>query len=770
MKKKYSVLVVDDAFFIRNLIKRAIGNKPSSDYPYEFEIAGEGLNGEEGLLLYKALKPDIVTVDVNMGSLGGVAFIKKLRAFDKEAQVIVISSSLDNNLKAEISKLGCYYIQKPFQEAYLWRKLDTIAEYLMSKPKKIVQPKKAEQSNPVVNEAQKKDLVDNKVSKPVVKKETAKKDTANIKVNTEVKTDVKTEDKKEVNKNKSNKQQNKPQNNNQKKNQSNKNKQKKKHLLDDDDSLVGTIPEEVLKGYKNKPSQQLNNKANKPSQNKANKQSKQKNQNNKHKTKEVNRPIDDFVVEEGLNINAMRNRIKQNTAKNEVKKPIEEPKKTVIKTPPIEVVEVIEEVVVPVKKEPIIEAPKKETIEPIKIEPIKEEVIEIPTINEEVQVKEDVLEITFEDEVLDISNDEDNSLVIEDESDLVIIDEPSIDTEKTLVEDFIKEDNELTINDDNELIIEDEVLNIVEDEEITIEDEELEIIDDEVLDIVDEEEITIEDEPLDIIDDDDDGELILSYDEDIPLSLDVQENILEGELEEDLMLTENVPYEGHYEDEDLEIVEDEEIELVEEPSIEDVEELSIEDRLLEDISYNMDELLTKSVDDKEVSKEELQISILNEIAKDLKVEFDKAVEEKKQLSVEEELGIENEDETIAFDDDDFDFDDFKDIEFNLDTGSYAEDLPIKNENMYYQTDNAPKKELNIYNDNYNTVNNEIKHTSSGGVKIAPPKDSRLREIYSAKMEKDYNIVFDENKVDEPAEPVKKDSLFSKLFNKKKKKK
>lgn len=817
MKKKYSVLIVDDAFFIRNLIKRAIGNKPSKDYPYEFEIAGEGLNGEEGLMLYKALRPDVVTVDVNMGSLGGVAFIKKVRAFDKNAQVIVVSSSLDNKLKEEIAKLGCYYIQKPFQEAYLWTKLDMIAESLISKPKE--QPKKAEQPKPVKKETPVKEVskeVKKPVSKPIEPIETAKpievisekvveeKNIEDNSNNTKDKTTSKVKDESKATPNKEKENSNKGNKNN-KSNKQKKNNNKKKHALDDENSLVGTVPQELLNSYKNKQTNQSNKK-----NNTQNNQLKQKTK-NKQKA-EPKKVIDDFVVDEGLSIASMRNKINQNKHKEptvekpktekEINKPkmvleaievVEEIKATPIKNDDIstkkETEVEVEEVVVTTKvEEPIliieeelhIEEDKKEIL-PV-IDEVKEETLEI--------VEEETLDIIDNDEVLDIVDDEVLDVANEETLDIVDEDVLSIVEEETL--DIVDSDDVLDIVDEDEtldIIDEDEALDIIEETSSFPNDEVLDIVDDnDTLDIVDEDDYSnksyapiYQDEelpPAPIYNDDElpyapiykEDDYTNSYDE--TLNIDYKQNT--EELEEDLMLIENVKYEGHYEDEDSELEEDNGVEFfeidIEKKEEINQEELTIEEELLLNVTYSMKDILSEDVEEEEVPEDEESISILKEIEKASQAKVTPTQNEEIEIKTVEEEFSKIEEPIGSFDDDDFDFDDFEGVEFDIDNGS-SEDSVVNERvdsmpNMYYQTDSARETELNSHIPNYNKVNNEISHNSSGRVKIAPPKDNRLKEIYSSKMEKDYNVVFESQK-QEPVEPVKKQGLFSRLFKKKK---
>ena len=130
-KRTYSILIIDDAFFLRNLIKKAIAKKPNEDLNYDFEILTEAQNGEEGLELYQIVNPDIVTVDINMPKLNGIEFIKKLKKLNPYSKIIVISSNLESEYKDKVIEEGAFsYIQKPFQDAYLWSRLDAIAEEL----------------------------------------------------------------------------------------------------------------------------------------------------------------------------------------------------------------------------------------------------------------------------------------------------------------------------------------------------------------------------------------------------------------------------------------------------------------------------------------------------------------------------------------------------------------------------------------------------------------------------------------------------------------
>lgn len=125
--KTYKVLVIDDAFFIRNLIKKAIGRKPVKN-DISFEIVGEAENGSDGLRLCEELKPDIITVDFNIPELNGLDFAKYLKQMNPKIPILMISSNDNPSFPSEVEAIGCHFLPKPFQESFLWIRLDALAE------------------------------------------------------------------------------------------------------------------------------------------------------------------------------------------------------------------------------------------------------------------------------------------------------------------------------------------------------------------------------------------------------------------------------------------------------------------------------------------------------------------------------------------------------------------------------------------------------------------------------------------------------------------
>jgi two-component system chemotaxis response regulator CheY len=104
------ILVVDDAAFMRHLIKNILIGMGC-------EIVGEAGDGDEACIKYQELRPDIVTLDLIMPKKGGIEALKEIRAADPQAKVVVISAIEQRQPLMEALKHGAAdYVVKPFEK------------------------------------------------------------------------------------------------------------------------------------------------------------------------------------------------------------------------------------------------------------------------------------------------------------------------------------------------------------------------------------------------------------------------------------------------------------------------------------------------------------------------------------------------------------------------------------------------------------------------------------------------------------------------------
>lgn len=118
MKK---ILVVDDAAFMRVSIKKMLTNNG-------YEVVGEAENGKVAIQKYEELSPDIITLDITMPEMDGLACLKEILTIDPGANVIMVSAMGQEGMVREAVLSGAKgFIVKPFKEDVLMESLKNLA-------------------------------------------------------------------------------------------------------------------------------------------------------------------------------------------------------------------------------------------------------------------------------------------------------------------------------------------------------------------------------------------------------------------------------------------------------------------------------------------------------------------------------------------------------------------------------------------------------------------------------------------------------------------
>jgi two-component system, chemotaxis family, protein-glutamate methylesterase/glutaminase len=107
--KKFRVLIVDDSAFMRKVLENII----SSDEM--LQVVGQAKDGREAVTLAESLKPDVITMDINMPHVDGLQATAQIMTTNPRPIVIVSSESregADSTLKA--LELGAIdFVPKP---------------------------------------------------------------------------------------------------------------------------------------------------------------------------------------------------------------------------------------------------------------------------------------------------------------------------------------------------------------------------------------------------------------------------------------------------------------------------------------------------------------------------------------------------------------------------------------------------------------------------------------------------------------------------------
>ncbi len=105
--KPLKILIVDDSLILRR-------NMAGMLLSMGHTVAGEAKNGNEAILQYMQLKPDLVTMDITMPDMDGIAAVKEIRAKDPKANIIMVTSHGQEEMVISAIKAGAKgYLLKP---------------------------------------------------------------------------------------------------------------------------------------------------------------------------------------------------------------------------------------------------------------------------------------------------------------------------------------------------------------------------------------------------------------------------------------------------------------------------------------------------------------------------------------------------------------------------------------------------------------------------------------------------------------------------------
>lgn len=100
MNKPITILVIDDHPLFRQGVVDIL------DLENDIQVVGQASNGEVGLDLIRALRPNIAIVDVNMPGMNGQALTRAVVAEKIPTKIILLTAYDDNEQKAHAMRMG----------------------------------------------------------------------------------------------------------------------------------------------------------------------------------------------------------------------------------------------------------------------------------------------------------------------------------------------------------------------------------------------------------------------------------------------------------------------------------------------------------------------------------------------------------------------------------------------------------------------------------------------------------------------------------------
>jgi len=115
--KAYTIIIVDDSTVMRKIISQILKSEM-------YDVIGEASNGSEAVDMYKELKPDLVTLDINMPIMDGIEALKEILTFDSEAKIVMLTSESEQKMVLQAVQSGAKnYVVKPPERANLLSKV-----------------------------------------------------------------------------------------------------------------------------------------------------------------------------------------------------------------------------------------------------------------------------------------------------------------------------------------------------------------------------------------------------------------------------------------------------------------------------------------------------------------------------------------------------------------------------------------------------------------------------------------------------------------------
>jgi two-component system chemotaxis response regulator CheY len=120
----YRVLIVDDSPAMRSFIRRVIQISG-----FDCDLCLEAPNGEEALRVLDAEWVDVILTDINMPTMNGEQFVRRLEADEslRAIPVLVVSTDSTGHRVQQMLALGAKgYLPKPFTPEALREQLECL--------------------------------------------------------------------------------------------------------------------------------------------------------------------------------------------------------------------------------------------------------------------------------------------------------------------------------------------------------------------------------------------------------------------------------------------------------------------------------------------------------------------------------------------------------------------------------------------------------------------------------------------------------------------
>ena len=121
------LLIVDDSVVVRNSIERSVNADAIA-------VVLRAEDGEEAVSLFDRERPELVTMDLTLPRLDGLAAIRRIQEIEPRTSILVISALNSHKTAMEAIALGaCGFLTKPFTPREMSEALDQLVQHAASR-------------------------------------------------------------------------------------------------------------------------------------------------------------------------------------------------------------------------------------------------------------------------------------------------------------------------------------------------------------------------------------------------------------------------------------------------------------------------------------------------------------------------------------------------------------------------------------------------------------------------------------------------------------